>query len=554
MSRARGGSRRPNRGGGRFNYKPARTANRAAIEKDRDELDDSEDDEEFDDIVPEIREPSPEGRQTTRAKNKSKFSTKALIQKLHMSAENREMVEEVLRDLQIARSGHDFKGNLDFDAREIRRNEVYWRKFGDQKLAIEGGINFAGDQNDADVESKDEIYSSYAVKKLLQCGFEKKRCIDALRVNNGDLGAALQTLLFSCCKLNQLGKESPHYTDEKFQEAVLQRQEEAMALESIYDEAFTEVIADSVWNIRLSLSFLLDAFKPKINKKNECKSKTVKTPGNVCRFFLQGFCRFGDRCRLNHVTSDEKASSNETKPNIPEITDANNETTDPSFPFNLEVRFSKGSLYPFEPPMVAFYSTHDSIPSSGCLNVTLRLNRETKALCDAESPAIFYLASLLENEEEIMECFKMPPSEFSLPAKKSITIQSVENKCINDYDDKREATNKKPQVNQPCQSLDQLTAQDRNRKFKQQFERLQVNVYGFSLHHPSSPLQQSLFPHWIITIPICHSYFVYFLLKSVPAYKSMLEERKKLPAWKSQQNIIETLQNHQVVVISGMTG
>ena len=44
------------------------------------------------------------------------------------------------------------------------------------------------------------------------------------------------------------------------------------------------------------------------------------------------------------------------------------------------------------------------------------------------------------------------------------------------------------------------------------------------------------------------------LLQSVPAYKSMLDERKKLPAWKSQQNIIETLQQHQVVVISGMTG
>ena len=34
----------------------------------------------------------------------------------------------------------------------------------------------------------------------------------------------------------------------------------------------------------------------------------------------------------------------------------------------------------------------------------------------------------------------------------------------------------------------------------------------------------------------------------------MLEERKSLPAWKSQKNIIETLKEHQVVVISGMTG
>ena len=34
----------------------------------------------------------------------------------------------------------------------------------------------------------------------------------------------------------------------------------------------------------------------------------------------------------------------------------------------------------------------------------------------------------------------------------------------------------------------------------------------------------------------------------------MLEERKKLPAWQSQDNIIGKLQDHQVIVISGMTG
>ena len=471
MNRGRGGSRRPNRGGGRFN-KP-RTANRAAlstsIEQDREELDDSEDGDDYDDIKVEIREASPEGRAANPSKTKGRYSKKALIQRLHMSVENREMIEEVLRDLHLARTDNDFSDNLNFDAKAIKRNEAYWRKVGEQKLMIENGVKFAGDRDD---EINGELYSSYAVKKLLQCGFENRRCLDALKENDGDLGAALQSLLCGCCELSNLGKENPDYSEEKFKEAVSQRQEEAMALESIYENAFTEVITDSIWSIKLSLPFLLEAFKPKKSRENDHKSKKVTEPSDVCRFFLQGYCRFGDRCRLSHVKSDDKTTSNE-KTKKPDMPHTNSETTDPSFPFNLEVRFSKGSLYPFEPPMVAFYSTHELIPSSGCLNVTLRLSREANDLCEAESPAIFCLASLLENEKEILDCFKMSPSEYSLPQNRNIDAQSIG--LVEKFDGKREVSNKKPQVNQPQYSSDSLSIQEKNKKLKQQFDRLQVN-------------------------------------------------------------------------------
>lgn len=486
MNRGRGRSRRPNRGGGRFNIKP-RTLNRAVLssatqERDQD-LEDYTDDEEYmyGDAVSGIREPSPPDRKSALpAKTKWKF--KAPIQRLQMSAENQEMVEEALRDFQLARPSNDDCKSVDFDAKQVQRNETYWKKVGDQKLVIESGINFATDrENELQIEVDEEIYSSYAVKKLLQCGFEKQRCIDALKQNNGDLGAAMEYLLCGCCELSHLGKKNPAYSEEMFQEATIQRQEEAMALESIYNEAFTDVLADSVWTIKLALPFLQAEFELKNSRENMHKNKTTRKStekaANACRFFLQGYCKFGDKCRLSHAKSDKETSSNETKIE-PEVKDATTERTGPSFLFHMEVRFCKGSLYPFEPPLVVFYSTHESISPSGCLNVTLRLNRESKDLCDTQSPVIFCLASLLENEEEIMACFKMPPSEYSLPVAAKI-VTALTNSQGNGFERdlpsaKSGVVNKKMDITEPQAYPDVLKTQKKNRKLKQQFQQLQV--------------------------------------------------------------------------------
>lgn len=491
MNRGRGGSRRPNRGGGRFNVKP-RTLNRAALSSEIDEREDLEGhtgDDEFDDALERIRDPSPDSKSVMPTK--TKWRSKAPIQRLHMNAENQEMIEEVLRGLQLSRTSYYDCRSLDLNARQVKRNEAYWKKVGDQKLVIEGGINFAADRdNELKIEADEEIYSSYAVKKLLQCGFEKKRCTDALKQNDGDLGAALESLLCNCCELNQLGKKNPVYSEEMFQEAAIQRQDEVMALESIYNEAFTEVIADSVWTIKFSLPFLLEEFKPN-NSGGSKKSKTAKKAekaANVCRFFLQGYCKFGDKCRLSHDKPDKGTSSNETK-SEPEVKNAITEGTDPSFPFHLEVRFCRGSLYPLEPPLVVFYSTHESIPSSGCLNVTLRLNEEAKDLCDAQSPAIFCLASLLESEEEVMSCFKMPPSEYSLPAAKtSVTTLSVSQGGLkrNQPSVEKEVASAKLGMTEVQESSDGQKTHEKNRKLKQQFQRLQVNFQAYHRNHALS--------------------------------------------------------------------
>ena len=486
MNRGRGGSRRPNRGGGRFNIKP-RTLNRAvltsAIQDEREDLeDDIADDEQSGDVLGRIREASPDRK--SQMPSKSKWKSKAPIQRLYMSAENQEMIEEVLRDLQLSRSSFYDSRSLDLDAKQVAKNEAYWKKVGDQKLVIESGINFAADRDgELKIEVDKEVYSSYAVKKLLQCGFEKKRCIYALKQNDGDLGAALEWLLCNCCELNQLGEKNPAYSEEMFQEASIQRQDEVMALESIFNEAFTEVIGDSVWTIKLSLPFLLDEFKPKNSVQKSKTAKKAEKVANVCRFFLQGYCKFGNKCRLSHDQINLKETTSNEAKSEPDMKDAINERTDPSFPFQLEVRFCKGSLYPFEPPLVVFYSTNELIPSSGCLNVTLRLNREAKDLADAQSPAIFCLASLLENEEEVMACFKMAPSEYSLPAANtSVTALSISQGSVFERGQQsveKGVVNKKLGRTEPEESSDVHKTHEKSRKLKQQFQRLQVNFKGF---------------------------------------------------------------------------
>lgn len=37
-------------------------------------------------------------------------------------------------------------------------------------------------------------------------------------------------------------------------------------------------------------------------------------------------------------------------------------------------------------------------------------------------------------------------------------------------------------------------------------------------------------------------------------FQSMLYERQKLPAWQERENILDLLESHQVLVVSGMTG
>ena len=82
------------------------------------------------------------------------------------------------------------------------------------------------------------------------------------------------------------------------------RNDEKMALESIYADAFTERVPGRVWEIRLELAVMKQYLRQE-EKPNPRDRKKAADEKNVCRFFLRGHCKFGKKCRQRHVNPDK---------------------------------------------------------------------------------------------------------------------------------------------------------------------------------------------------------------------------------------------------------
>lgn len=391
-----------------------------------------------------------------------KMRTKAPIQNLHMTDENREMVQEMLQDLEIESSAKHF------EFEDIERDERYWGKIGDQRLQVQDVI-FAekGDDNDA---SGDEV-NPFALKKLIQCGFEKKRCLSSLANSDHDLGVALEHLLQSCCKIENIGLNNPEYNLQTFEEAKQQRSEEAIALESIYGEIFSEAIIDRLWTLKIpDMQFLEEEFEPSKkapSREGKKPKKNITLPKNTCKFFLKGNCKFGLKCKMRHVDIESEE--------LPE--DKHLKAQEKEVVFYLEVRFPEGSLYPFEPPLVAFYNTSEIIPPHVSLNITMKLSTEAKSLSESDVPIVFSLLSILEDREEMLMCAKMPLPEFSKPERNIVATakSNVLEDVVMDLDDKEQIQEFKKRDSK--KEIEGKEKENLNRKLKQQFEKQRVNLY-----------------------------------------------------------------------------
>ena len=131
--------------------------------------------------------------------------SQAAVQNLHMSEENQGMIQGMLEDLQVDCVPGDFD---EIKAGGLQRDEKYWGKVGDQRLQVES-VTVHPDLDTA--EGFSEEANQFAIKRLMQCGFEKNRCLAALSRCDDNVGEAVEDLVCACCNIKNLGKDNPEF-------------------------------------------------------------------------------------------------------------------------------------------------------------------------------------------------------------------------------------------------------------------------------------------------------------------------------------------------------
>jgi hypothetical protein len=86
---------------------------------------------------------------------------------------------------------------------------------------------------------------------------------------------------------------SPSDEAPEMEEIKTMREDEMMALTSIYDEMFQEKIPDKQWIIKLQL----DHIKRLVFKSDAKETTTTSSEDNkpICTFFVRGKCRYGNK-------------------------------------------------------------------------------------------------------------------------------------------------------------------------------------------------------------------------------------------------------------------
>ena len=195
---------------------------------------------------------------------------------------------------------------------------------------------------------------------------------------------------------NQQSSTNP---DIDWEDIVEQRNEEKMALESIYGDKFSERIANKVWTISLDIPKLSELARDQTAGLRQRESEQRKIMDeSVCRHYLKGRCRFGESCRFKHQAIYKQTNA----PVKEDVCD---------FQYQLEIRFPPYNSYPLEVPFVAFQSTNTLLSPHVALNVTSKLVAEAKEQSQYQLPLVFTLVSLLDSEKEVTNLFCMPPSK-----------------------------------------------------------------------------------------------------------------------------------------------
>ncbi|CAB0037009.1 unnamed protein product [Trichogramma brassicae] len=224
------------------------------------------------------------------------------------------------------------------------------------------------------------------------------------------------------------------------------------------------------------------------------KNKPKVPLKEICKLYLAGKCRYGIKCRFIHR---QPAAKEEEKPK-----------EDPTF--ILEIRFPENSKYPYEAPHIYFYKPNNGkYFSINCLRIVRRLLNEALTFCDNGTPSVYNIIALLENEEEI-KTFLNENKEHFLDKDDLLFPQESE-----DIDSSQKLRNKKSH---------------NTRKNANQFSSEEIIKQDLEIKTQFLDKQRS------------------------SQYQKMKRVRKQLPAWNKMNEVLNTIQENQVTIISGETG
>ncbi|XP_058021031.1 putative ATP-dependent RNA helicase DHX57 [Ahaetulla prasina] len=463
-----------------------------------------------------------------QAKHASKSKTP--LQTLHMTSENQKRVKELLCELQeqeLASGSKTVMSDLD-DSSESDDGQSWsdddaFSKI-DSRAVSQATVNHV-------LETE---VSSFAVQKLSRYGFDSEQCRAVLNSYNGNIGASLEHLLLQCFtekfgKRMQLTEAS---VQANIKDCFEQRQEEALALRSICGDKFVERIQNRVWIVTLELAYLTNILS-KTKQGDSITSNLVNTNSQgICKYYLQGDCKFGSRCKFKHETSMKLQPMRNRFPQFERM------LIKLSAPvYELEVRFPEDNKYPYQPPLVAFYSTHENLPLSCRLHLAEFLYEKALISSESNKPVVYDLITCLRDEAQVLKLLNKTSHKYSvppLPPKQKFTSSS----------------------NNPYQISEASTAEveaeeDENDQGGLQTVHIEKESY---VNLKKNLLLKSSTPSESITkenLKICKQFSI---KKSSRRYQTMLQERQKLPAWEKKKEILSLLSKYQVLVVSGMTG
>ncbi|KFO93644.1 Putative ATP-dependent RNA helicase DHX57, partial [Buceros rhinoceros silvestris] len=460
------------------------------------------------------------------------------LQTIHMTSENQRRVKELLQDLQgqeLAPESEVAGSGEDDDEPDYLDDEQCWSTA--QEVS---GVIRRLSAEPAEHRIVESEVSSFAVHKLSRYGFDSEHCRTVLSSYNGNIGASLEYLLLQCFteRYGEKMQVSATAAEASQEECLEQRQEEAFALRSIYGEKFVERIQNRVWTFSLDLDYLANRLSKLKQKGGGTRDTAQQNSKEICKFYLQGGCRFGSACRFRH----EFPPNHLLKPNRSAVDDAHLRANSDEPVYELEVRFPEENKYPLQAPLVAFYSTDENLSFACRLQIAEFLFGKALLAAECGEPVVYTLVTCLEDELEISELLKNPHHKYSvppvvLPAPPSVKPQT-------------ESTSASHGMSAGPREEEEVAEEE-----EEEEEPEQVDVENESYVNLKKKLSkkhdvQAKSPYYE-NVKICTQFR---LKKSSRHFQSMLYERQKLPAWQERETILDLLKSHQVLVVSGMTG